>query len=55
MFGLEDKERLAASMRERVKVGEQVASKVGHILDSMCGQEWDGNSPLCGSCRTFHG
>lgn len=30
MFGLEDKERLAASMRERVEVGEQAASKVRH-------------------------
>ena len=30
MFGLEDKERLAASMRERIEVGEQVASKVRH-------------------------
>ncbi len=33
MFGLEDKERLAASMRERVEVGEHVASKVRHVYN----------------------
>ena len=32
MFGLEDKERLAASMRDRVEVGEQAASKVRHCF-----------------------
>ena len=40
MFGLEDKERLAASMRERVEVGEQAASKVrdcfGLITTLLC-------------------
>jgi len=32
MFGPEDKERLAASMRERVEAGGQVASKVRRLL-----------------------
>ena len=36
MFGLEDKERLAASMRERVEAGGQVASKVRQVIDFSC-------------------